>query len=57
MSYLFHTGKGFLTIRKAGRLCVDTDEMEYDSYSGSGHIMELRKNAFPSGTRVSDSWG
>ncbi len=47
------TGKGFLAIRKGGRLCVDTDEVDYECYAGPGKVMEMRKNAFPPGTRVS----
>ena len=26
-------GKGFLPIRKAGKLCVDTDKVEFINYS------------------------
>ena len=48
-------GKGFLTIRKAGKLCVPTDEVTYECYSGPGRVMEMRKDAFKPGTRVSQS--
>lgn len=50
-------GKGFLVVRKAGRLCVPTDQVTYECYSGSGHLMEMRKDAFKPGTRVSYSCG
>ena len=46
-------GKGFLTVRKGGKLCVDTDEITFNCYSGSGKVLELRKNAFQPGTKVS----
>ena len=46
-------GKGFLAIRKGGKLCVPTDEVTYECYAGPGNKMELRKNAFKPGTRVS----
>lgn len=45
-------GKGFLAIRKAGHLCVETDKVEYECYSGPGKEMEMRKNALSPGTRV-----
>ena len=46
------SGKGFLTARKSGRLCVPSDEVPYDCYSGSGNRMEMRKDAFKPGTKV-----
>ena len=51
-------GKGFLAIRKAGHLCVDTEEHAYVDYSNREKRMELRKNAFPANTRVLivDQW-
>ncbi len=47
-------GRGFLALRKGGRLCVETEEVEYECYSGPGKVLEMRKNAFTPGTRVSE---
>jgi len=51
-------GRGFLPIRKAGKLCVDTDSSTYTNYSGRTQDMEMRKPAFEPGTRVLlvDQW-
>ena len=51
-------GRGFLPIRKAGKLCVDTDKVSFSNYSGRTQDMEMRLPAFPSGTRVLlvDQW-
>ncbi|MEM6848548.1 MAG: phosphoribosyltransferase family protein [Pseudomonadota bacterium] len=51
-------GKGFLPIRKAGKLCVDTDRVSFNNYSGRTQQMEMRTPAFPPGTRVllADQW-
>ncbi|WP_170573515.1 phosphoribosyltransferase family protein [Ruegeria atlantica] len=51
-------GKGFLPIRKAGKLCVDTDSSSMTNYSGKTQDMEMRLPAFRSGTRVLlvDQW-
>ena len=51
-------GKGFLPIRKAGKLCVETDSASYTNYSGRTQDMEIRKPAFAEGTRVLlvDQW-
>lgn len=46
-------GKGFLVVRRAGKLCVPTDEVTFECYSGPGKMMEIRKDAFKPGTRVS----
>ena len=46
-------GKGFLVVRRAGKLCVPTDEVTFECYSGPGKVMEMRKDAFKPGTRVS----
>lgn len=52
------TGRGFLPIRKAGKLCVDTDRVEFSNYSGRTQGMEIRQPAFAPGTRVllADQW-
>ena len=49
---------GLLPIRKAGKLCVDTDAVSFTNYSGRTQDMEMRKPAFASGTRVLlvDQW-
>ncbi|ARE42382.1 Adenine phosphoribosyltransferase (plasmid) [Rhodovulum sp. P5] len=50
--------RGFLPIRKAGKLCVDTDKVSYGNYSGRTQDMEMRTPAFAPGTRVllADQW-
>jgi adenine phosphoribosyltransferase len=52
------TGRGFLPIRKAGKLCVDTDHVSFTNYSGRTQDMEMRLPAFAPGTRVllADQW-
>ncbi len=52
------SGVGFLPIRKAGKLCVDTDKVSFGNYSGRTQDMEMRKPAFATGTRVllADQW-
>lgn len=49
---------GFLPIRKAGKLCVDTDRVSFTNYSGRTQDMEMRLPAFAPGTRVLlvDQW-
>lgn len=51
-------GIGFLPIRKAGKLCVDTDKVSFSNYSGRTQDMEMRLPAFAPGTRVllADQW-
>lgn len=51
-------GRGFLPIRKAGKLCVDTDSVSFTNYSGRTQNMEMRQPAFAPGTRVLlvDQW-
>lgn len=51
-------GVGFLPIRKAGKLCVDTDKVSFGNYSGRTQDMEMRMPAYSSGTRVLlvDQW-
>lgn len=50
--------RGFLPIRKAGKLCVDTDNASFTNYSGRTQDMEMRLPAFAAGTRVLlvDQW-
>ncbi len=49
---------GFLPIRKAGKLCVETDKVSFGNYSGRTQDMEMRKPAFAPGTQVllADQW-
>jgi adenine phosphoribosyltransferase len=49
---------GFIPIRKAGKLCVDTDKVSFSNYSGRTQDMEMRLPAFAPGTRVLlvDQW-
>lgn len=51
-------GVGFLPIRKAGKLCVDTDKVTFGNYSGRTQDMEMRMPAYGPGTRVLlvDQW-
>lgn len=51
-------GKGFLTIRKGGKIPVDYDSVPMSNYSGQTQSMEMRKPAFAPGTRVLlvDQW-
>jgi len=51
-------GVGFLPIRKAGKLCVDTNKANFTNYSGRTQDMEMRLPAFAAGTRVLlvDQW-
>jgi adenine phosphoribosyltransferase len=51
-------GVGFLPIRKAGKLCVETDKVSFSNYSGRTQEMEMRLPAFAPGTRVllADQW-
>ena len=51
-------GKGFLTIRKGGKIPVDFDVVDMNNYSGQTQQMEMRKPAFAPGTRVLlvDQW-
>jgi adenine phosphoribosyltransferase len=51
-------GCGFLPVRKAGKLCVDTDRVSFTNYSGRTQDMEMRLPAFAPGTRVllADQW-
>ena len=52
------SGVGFLPVRKAGKLCVDTDKVPFSNYSGRTQDMEMRLPAFAPGTRVllADQW-
>ena len=51
-------GKGFLSIRKAGKVPVETDVVDFVNYSARTQQMEMRKPAFAAGTRVLlvDQW-
>lgn len=45
-------GKGFLAIRKAGHLCVQTRIQDYSDYSGREKLMEVRVDVLKPGTDV-----
>jgi adenine phosphoribosyltransferase len=51
-------GCGFLPVRKAGKLCVEADRVEFTNYSGRTQGMEVRLPAFAPGTRalLVDQW-
>ncbi|NXU50196.1 APT1 phosphoribosyltransferase, partial [Turnix velox] len=51
-------GKGFLAIRKAGHLCVETVTQPYTDYSAREKLMEVRTDAISPGLRVLlvDQW-
>lgn len=51
-------GRGFLTIRKGGKMPVAFDVVDMNNYSGQTQQMEMRKPAFAAGTRVLlvDQW-
>ncbi|CAM4551717.1 hypothetical protein PO909_003357 [Leuciscus waleckii] len=51
-------GKGFLAIRKAGHLCVETRTQDYSDYSGREKCMEVRVDVLKPGLRVLivDQW-
>uniref|UniRef100_A0A8C3CAF4 adenine phosphoribosyltransferase n=1 Tax=Cairina moschata TaxID=8855 RepID=A0A8C3CAF4_CAIMO len=50
--------KGFLAIRKAGHLCVETLSEPYTDYSGREKVMEVRTDTVSPGLRVLlvDQW-
>ncbi|NXG52112.1 APT1 phosphoribosyltransferase, partial [Psilopogon haemacephalus] len=50
--------KGFLAIRKAGHLCVQTRAQPYTDYSGREKVMEVRTDAISPGLRILlvDQW-
>ncbi|KAM4796513.1 adenine phosphoribosyltransferase-like [Rhinophrynus dorsalis] len=53
-----HLGKGFLAIRKAGHLCVETNSQTYVDYSGREKVMEVRTDVIKKGLRILlvDQW-
>ncbi|XP_065551046.1 adenine phosphoribosyltransferase-like isoform X2 [Lathamus discolor] len=50
--------KGFLAMRKAGHLCVQTAAQPYTDYSGREKVMEVRTDAISPGLRILlvDQW-
>ncbi|XP_004946635.1 adenine phosphoribosyltransferase isoform X1 [Gallus gallus] len=50
--------KGFLAIRKAGHLCVETLTEPYTDYSGREKVMEMRTDTVTPGVRILlvDQW-
>ncbi|XP_077468295.1 adenine phosphoribosyltransferase [Stigmatopora argus] len=51
-------GKGFLAVRKAGHLCVSSQQQTYSDYTGREKTMEVREDAIKPGLRVLlvDQW-
>ena len=51
-------GKGFLPIRKGGKLPVAVDRVEFIDYTGRPKSLELRRGSFQPGTKVLlvDEW-
>ena len=51
-------GKGFLALRKAGKLPVEVDSASFTNYTGRAQDLEMRTPAFRPGTRVLlvDQW-
>uniref|UniRef100_A0A8C5PGZ6 adenine phosphoribosyltransferase n=1 Tax=Leptobrachium leishanense TaxID=445787 RepID=A0A8C5PGZ6_9ANUR len=51
-------GKGFLAIRKAGHLCVETKDQTYVDYSGREKLLEVRTDTITPGLRILlvDQW-
>lgn len=50
--------KGFLAIRKAGHLCVETQNQNYTDYTGREKTLEVRQDVLKPGIRVLlvDQW-
>jgi adenine phosphoribosyltransferase len=53
-----HLGKGFVPVRKGGKLPVEADRVMLFDYSGARKSLELRKHAIHAGSRVLivDEW-
>ncbi|XP_057695589.1 adenine phosphoribosyltransferase-like [Corythoichthys intestinalis] len=51
-------GKGFLAVRKAGHLCVSSQQQTYTDYTGREKTMEVREDVLKPGVRVLlvDQW-
>lgn len=51
-------GKGFLAVRKAGHLCVATENQKYSDYTGREKTMEVRLDVLRPGLKVLivDQW-
>ena len=58
LRYCYSFRCGFLPIRKAGKLCVETDNTFFSNYTGQTQKMEMRLPAFNPGTKVLlvDQW-
>ena len=50
--------KGFIPVRKGGKLPVDTHSISFVDYTGTKKSLELRIGAFPAGARILlvDEW-
>ena len=53
-----HLGKGFIPLRKGGKLPVAVNTVEFVDYSGQSKALELRRGGLPAGARVLvvDEW-
>ena len=51
-------GKGFIAVRKGGKLPVPANSREFVDYTNERKSLELRENAFPAGSRLLlvDEW-
>lgn len=51
-------GKGFISVRKGGKLPVPANRLEFVDYSNQRKSLELRHGAFPAGSRLLlvDEW-
>jgi len=51
-------GVGILTVRKGGKLPVETDRMEFRDYTGQDKQLEIRRDVLSQGSRVLivDEW-
>ncbi|XP_048468371.1 adenine phosphoribosyltransferase [Rhincodon typus] len=54
----YHLGKGFLTIRKEGHSCVETNSKNYCDYTGQKKLLEMRTDVVKKDLRVLlvDQW-
>lgn len=52
------TDKGIITVRKGGKLPIDTFQESYIDYSGKTKTLEIRKDIVPSGAKILifDEW-
>ena len=44
--------KGYLALRKGGKLCVDTDKVQFNDYQAIAKELEIRTVPFPKGRHM-----